>query len=497
MADKNLSQFTELTTAQDAGDWTFIWDTSANISKKISRANWLKGDITTEGTVTAASFVGNGSGLDAATTTVAGVMSAADKTKLNGIATGATANSSDATLLNRANHTGTQSADTVTDGTTNKVFTSTEKTKLAGIEAGAEVNVNADWTAASGDSQILNKPTLGNAAALDVGTTSGTVAAGDDSRLSNARTPTAHATTHQSGGTDSIKLDDLATPDDNTDLNATTDRHGLLLKLGGGTTNFLRADGTWAAPAGGAHDALTLNANLTDIFSLASQELGADDAGSDKIVFWDDSEGKLTYLSAGTGLTISGTTISSTGGSGATNLSFTRTSTTVTVESDTGTDAVLPGATTTDAGVMVAADKTKLDGIAAGAEVNVNADWTSSSGDSQILNKPTLGGAALLNVGTTTGTVAAGDDARLSDARTPTAHASTHQSGGTDAIKLDDLATPDDNTDLNATTDRHGLLLKLSGGTTNFLRGDGTWAEPAGGPGGDTSPVPLLAAIWS
>jgi len=48
------------------------------------------------------------------------------------------------------------------------------------------------------------------------------------------------------------KLDDFGTPDDNVDLNATTTRHGLLPKLGGGTTNFLRADGTWAAPAGGS-----------------------------------------------------------------------------------------------------------------------------------------------------------------------------------------------------------------------------------------------------
>ncbi len=38
---------------------------------------------------------------------------------------------------------------------------------------------------------------------------------------------------------------------------------------------------------------------------------------------------------------------------------------------------------------MSTADKTKLDGIAAGAEVNVNADWTASSGDAEILNKPT------------------------------------------------------------------------------------------------------------
>lgn len=57
----------------------------------------------------------------------------------------------------------------------------------------------------------------------------------------------AHATSHQSGGSDPIKLDDLATPDDNTDLNASVSRHGLLLKLTGSTSTYLRADGTWAS----------------------------------------------------------------------------------------------------------------------------------------------------------------------------------------------------------------------------------------------------------
>jgi hypothetical protein len=38
--------------------------------------------------------------------------------------------------------------------------------------------------------------------------------------------------------------------------------------------------------------------------------------------------------------------------------------------------------------VYSATEKTKLSGIAAGAEVNVQADWNSGSGDSQILNKP-------------------------------------------------------------------------------------------------------------
>tara|TARA_E500000178_G_scaffold353969_1_gene421421 strand:- start:603 stop:2117 length:1515 start_codon:yes stop_codon:yes gene_type:complete len=38
----------------------------------------------------------------------------------------------------------------------------------------------------------------------------------------------------------------------------------------------------------------------------------------------------------------------------------------------------------------VATDGTKLDGIASGAEVNVQSDWNAGSGDAQILNKPTI-----------------------------------------------------------------------------------------------------------
>lgn len=58
-----------------------------------------------------------------------------------------------------------------------------------------------------------------------------------------------------------LRLDDFGEAEVNTDLDATTVHHGLLPKLGGGTDNYLRADGTWAAPSGGggvtAHSALT------------------------------------------------------------------------------------------------------------------------------------------------------------------------------------------------------------------------------------------------
>ena len=84
-----------------------------------------------------------------------------------------------------------------------------------------------------------------------------------------------------------------------------------------------------------------------------------------------------------------------------------------------------------------------------------------------------LGGAAVLSVGTTAGTVAAGDDPKFFDARTPTAHATSHKSGGSDSIKLDELAAPTDITTLNASTSAHGLLPKV-GSRNQGLCSDGT-----------------------
>ena len=48
-------------------------------------------------------------------------------------------------VQSRANHTGTQSADTLTNGVTNKVYTATEQTKLAGIATGATAPFCSRW----------------------------------------------------------------------------------------------------------------------------------------------------------------------------------------------------------------------------------------------------------------------------------------------------------------------------------------------------------------
>lgn len=73
---------------------------------------------------------------------------------------------------------------------------------------------------------------------------------------------------------------------------------------------------------------------------------------------------------------------------GSTDLSVTRNATSVTVASSSGNDAVIPAADGSNAGAMTAAMHAKLAGVASGAEVNVNADWSANSGDAQILNKP-------------------------------------------------------------------------------------------------------------
>lgn len=56
-----------------------------------------------------------GYGIAEATAGAAGSMSSADKTKLDGIASGATANASNAELRDRSTHTGTQAAATISD----------------------------------------------------------------------------------------------------------------------------------------------------------------------------------------------------------------------------------------------------------------------------------------------------------------------------------------------------------------------------------------------
>jgi len=64
-------------------------------------------------------------------------------------------------------------------------------------------------------------------------------------------------------------------------------------------------------------DTVTIAASAADVLSATSGEISADDAGTDKLVFWDDSQGKLTHLALGDNLSITDTTLNAAGGNNA------------------------------------------------------------------------------------------------------------------------------------------------------------------------------------
>jgi len=138
--------------------------------------------------------------LPEATTTLAGLQSAADKTKLDGIASGATANATDSQLRDRATHTGTQDVSTVTG--------------------------------------------LGGAATLNVGTTAGTVAAGDDSRITGALSATDAATTYQPLDSDLTAIAALSTTAFGRDLLTQADAAATRTTIGAGTSSVAISSAT-------------------------------------------------------------------------------------------------------------------------------------------------------------------------------------------------------------------------------------------------------------
>lgn len=100
--------------------------------------------------------------------------------------------------------------------------------------------------------------------------------------------------------------------------------------------------------------------------TIALDHLGIEDLvdpNADRIMFWDDSAGSVKFLTAGSNLTISGTTISAADTNVATNLGQIITTTAVTITSSDGNNTTLSGATTSAAGIMTASQVSTLDGL--------------------------------------------------------------------------------------------------------------------------------------
>ncbi|GAG55732.1 unnamed protein product, partial [marine sediment metagenome] len=119
---------------------------------------------------------------------------------------------------------------------------------LGGIQGGAADDyyhlTSAEETAATRDATNAVK---GLATAAQITKLEG-IATG--ANVTGDNPPQAHKTSHESGGGDAIKLDDLAAPDDNVDLDFSITKHGLTPK-GTNVGKFLKDDGSWGVPAGG------------------------------------------------------------------------------------------------------------------------------------------------------------------------------------------------------------------------------------------------------
>jgi len=220
-------------------------------------------------------------------------------------------------------------------------------------------------------------PKANASAKLDVGwvptgSSSTTVCIGDDSRLSNARTPTSHASSHNAGGGDALAIDAVA------------------------GTGSLRTLGTAATAACAGNDA-----RLSDARTPAAHSTSHKNGGSDEVAT----------------ATAANNAIPKAGGTGKLDIGWVptgSTSTTVCV----GNDSRLSNARTPTS----------------------HASSHNAGGGDALAIDAVAGTGSLRTLGTAATAACAGNDSRLSDSRTPTAHASSHNAGGGDALAIDSVA---------------------------------------------------------
>ncbi len=319
------------------------------------------------------------------------------------------------------------------------VLDSTRATKIDSLAAVATSGSYADLTStpALGTAAALNVPASGNAI-------SGQVVTGSDSRLADARTPSAHAASHASGGSDPVSIA----------ASQVTGLSGTFAPLASPVFT-----GSPAAPTQSDGDNSTNLATTAYIDRLRGASSG---------IATLDGSGKLTAAQVPASLVgavvyqgvwnASTNTPALAGGVG-TKGAYYKVNTAGTTSIDgiaswNVGDSIIFDGTAWDkideitnevisvAGLYgnIASSALKTALAIGAADVSGLAAVATSGSYTDLTSKPTLGTAAALNVpasgNASTSQVVYGTDTRLTDSRTPLAHAASHASGGSDAILI-------------------------------------------------------------
>ncbi len=246
------------------------------------------------------------------------------------------------------------------------VITSDERAKLNGIEAGAEINVNPDWNAITGDAQILNKPVFSEVASTgDYYDLTNLPAIFDGTWTSLSGKP-AFSTVAISGNYN--ELVNLPSLFDGTWTNLTGKPAFHAIATTGNYSDLTNKPILSTVANTGNYSDLTNKPTLSTVANSGN---------------YNDLTNKPTLFD-GTWLSLSGKpSFHAVATSGNYNDLINKPTTITQAQAD----AIVANTAKRSYPLV---DETKLAGIQTGAEVNVNPDWNSIAGDSQILNKPTL-----------------------------------------------------------------------------------------------------------
>lgn len=308
--------------------------------------------------------------------------------------------SSTSTVVNITSSTGGSTSIESATSTNAGVFSSSDKIKLDGITAGAEVNPNSTDDLSEGSTNLYytedrvsaNSDVVANTAKVGI-----TAQQSADITANNAKVGiTTQQASDIAANNDKISFDSasstkLAGIEAGAEVNTVDSVNGATGSVFLGTANL--ADVATTSPSNGQvlqynstsseYEPSTLDlTGLVDSVNGYSGDVVLDtddiDEGDTNLYYTEARVSANTSVAANTAKNSYPTADAAKVGF----ISVTQAVDLDTIESDVATNNAKIS--------FDSASSTKLAGIEEGAEVNVNADWNATSGDAEILNKPTL-----------------------------------------------------------------------------------------------------------